>query len=126
MPLAKRSQKRAQVLLKATAHKGIWETKVRIRDISSLGALVECSDPPTIGTALRLTREDLDVACKVVWSGTDYFGVEFAEAIQIDTFLEAVGRKFMLSPSKHLRRRKDDEPYEAEEVFVPVSLPSAA
>ena len=116
MPLAKRSQKRAQVLLKAVAHRGIWETKVRIRDISSVGALVECIDPPETGTALRLSREDLDVECNVVWSGTDYFGVLFAQEIAIDKFLESVGRKLMLSPSKHLRRRKDDEPFEAEQV----------
>lgn len=65
---------------------------------------------------MRLTREDLDTECEVVWTGTDYFGVVFKSEIQIDKFLENVGRNLMLSPSKQLRRRKDDEPFEVERV----------
>lgn len=76
-----RKAQRSQVLLSATLeHNGSSQT-VKLRNLSSEGALVESEKLPIEGTSVVFCRNDLCTRGRVVWVNDRYAGIAFASKL---------------------------------------------
>lgn len=104
----------------------------RLRDLSQGGALVECTNPPLIGTKLLLrfvlpeTDTVVETASKVIWSDpTGYMGVQFQE-LSAEASQHLVGWAVARSIEEEVgpEERSEPEPCTAPtEVPAPVDAP---
>ena len=76
-----RAAKRARVLLAAKLEIGSGEIAVRLRDLSSKGALLECSQLPPVGAEVVFRRGATAVVARVAWAGEGRIGLEFRDQI---------------------------------------------
>lgn len=86
-----RSQSRSNVFLTATLDTGGAATPVRIRNLSSKGALVEAASLPPVGSRLRLLRGELQVNGEVAWAGAGQGGITFTGTIDVDRWVKRAG-----------------------------------
>jgi PilZ domain len=83
----RRSEPRSNIFLVATlAAQGASGT-VRVRDLSSSGALIEGDALPSVGAALRLTRGSLTVSGYVAWVKDNRAGVRFDSTVTVADWL---------------------------------------
>lgn len=68
---------RTNLLLAATMDAGRMNAPVRIRNLSSSGALLEGASFPDVGGTLILRRLDLQIGATVVWNAGGRCGVKF-------------------------------------------------
>lgn len=87
----KRSEGRSNVFLTATLDSGTGPVLVRIRNISTSGVLVDGASLPSVGTKVRLSRGELSVTGELVWQGTRQGGINFAENIDVDRWVQKAG-----------------------------------
>ena len=87
-----RGAKRARVLLAAKLQTKYGEIDARLRDLSRLGALVECHEVPKVGTEVVFVRGKISVPARVAWAGKDRVGLEFLYAIDEHDVLVQLGR----------------------------------
>ncbi len=73
----KRQAKRSRVLIAAKLQTPLGEVDARLRDISKLGALVECNRVPPVGSDVVFMRGGLVIPARVAWSGGNRVGLEF-------------------------------------------------
>jgi hypothetical protein len=73
----KRRIKRSRVLLRARITADGRTLDVRLRNLSQLGALLQCVDPPVVDTVVIFERGDTNARARVVWSTNGSFGIEF-------------------------------------------------
>lgn len=66
---------------------------VRIRNLSSRGALIDGAALPSVGTKLRLLRGDLAAKGQVTWQANEQAGIEFDGSIDVGTWLARVGHR---------------------------------
>jgi hypothetical protein len=61
--------------------------EVRVRNLSTSGARINCSDPPGRGTTLLLYRGSAVAAAEVVWADEGSCGLLFAEPIDVERWI---------------------------------------
>lgn len=79
----RRRANRAALNLSATVREGNRsKTQVRLMDISTHGARIECTAPVTDGTKIWLNIEGLEAQyCRVVWHCQEFVGLEFEKPL---------------------------------------------
>lgn len=86
-----RRQPRTSLLVMAALYCGSGSSPVRVRDLTSSGALVEGSVIPPAGTEVSLCRGSLNVAGEVVWRHAGRAGLRFESRITIAEWLPKGG-----------------------------------
>jgi hypothetical protein len=76
-PDQNRKTRRSQVLLSATIEYGGSTHSVKLRNLSSEGALVQNAKLPIEGTAVVFCRNELCTRGRVVWVNDIYAGIAF-------------------------------------------------
>ena len=89
-PSQNRKSSRSQVLLTATLEHGGATTAVKLRNLSSEGALVESDKLPIEGTSVMFCRNELCSQGQVVWVNGRYAGIAFADKLQPEQVLRHV------------------------------------
>jgi len=112
----KRKPKRSRVLLKAHLEAETGQQDVTIRDISTNGALVEASRPPSVGNDIQLTCGDSSMKGRVAWVDGSRFGVEFLAPIETPTLADAVRSRMNVSAPRSYRHDRIPEDVEQIEV----------
>ncbi len=77
LPQPKRAPQRSRLYLAAHLECASGYYHVRLRDISSAGALLEVSDPPLVGTSVELVLGGTVLDARVAWVDESWFGIEF-------------------------------------------------
>ena len=77
-----RNARRAPVLLTATIHVSGSPTSVRLRNLSSQGALIEGDTLPEPGSVTRFLRNELDLKSTVVWVQGSFAGLVFDHPLE--------------------------------------------
>jgi hypothetical protein len=80
-------RERMRVLLAARLSTTFEDRPVRIRDLSSEGAMVEGDAVPSVGTDVILQRGPIEAFATVVWSEGRQCGLEFETTLGEDDFL---------------------------------------
>jgi hypothetical protein len=86
-----RSEGRSNVFLAAALETAAGSIPVRIRNISSEGALLDGPSFPPLDTRVTLARGGLSAAGKIVWQEEGYCGISFDERIAIVEWVKRVG-----------------------------------
>ena len=82
---------RSNVFLSATLDSGAASIAVRIRNISTRGALIEGAMLPSVGAEVRLLRGSLCAAGQITWQGHGNGGVNFNRHIDVGKWVQRVG-----------------------------------
>lgn len=90
-PVCRRSEKRARVLLAATLQNATGTWQVRLRNISSAGALIESPVVPPPGSFVLFSRGPIAVTSRVVWTDGTRLGLSFRERIDEHELLMVIG-----------------------------------
>jgi hypothetical protein len=85
--LGKRGRERMRVLLAARLVTTFNDRPVKIRDVSSEGAMIEGDAVPTEGTDVILQRGPIELFATVVWSDGRQCGLEFEDVLGEEDFL---------------------------------------
>ena len=80
-PLSGSPAGRTSTLLVATATSNGEQAKIIIRNISHLGALIECNLALDVGSGLSLLRDNQSVSATVIRVGEGTYGIRFDEPI---------------------------------------------
>jgi hypothetical protein len=86
-----RSEGRSNVFLTATLDSGKESIPVRIRNLSSNGALIDGSALPPAGAKVRLKRGRLSASGELAWEVAGHAGVTFESEIDVDEWVRRVG-----------------------------------
>ena len=86
-----RSAGRSNVFLGAVLHGGAGSDQVRVRNISALGALVEGSGLPPVGTSIRLVRGPLHAAGQIAWVNAGQAGLNFERPVEVEAWVKRTG-----------------------------------
>lgn len=86
-----RSDPRASVFLTAVLYAGAAQTPVRIRNLSTQGALLEGADLPAEGTIVQIKRGSLSAAGDIAWSRDQHCGLRFAAVIEVASWIDRAG-----------------------------------
>ncbi|MET0308024.1 MAG: PilZ domain-containing protein [Sphingomonas sp.] len=90
-PGQKPRQPRKNLMLGATIEAGALKAPVRLRNLSSSGAMLEGSALPDPGVALVLRRSDIQMGATVVWRLLGRCGVRFDEmTVSVDEWVAGV------------------------------------
>jgi hypothetical protein len=100
---SKRSAKRARVLLAAKLQTPFGEVEARLRDLSRMGALVECAQVPPVGTEVVFLRGSIVVPARVAWAGADRIGLEFHYMIDEQEVLVHITKRPQPKPESFRR-----------------------
>ena len=90
-PDESRTDPRANVFLMAVLSTPGGSHPVRVRNLSSHGALLEADDLPAEGTAAVVRRGSLEVAGEIAWSSDHHCGIRFDRAIRVGEWIERAG-----------------------------------
>ena len=82
---------RLSVLLSATVQSRLGAIPVRLREVSRTEALVEAAVVPPVGSLVRFSRGEIDVAARVICAGKASFELRFRETIDERALFIAVG-----------------------------------
>ena len=82
-----RSEERPNVFLAAILQTDAHSLPVRIRNISTRGALVDGASLPSAGERVRLERADLSVGGHIAWQSDRFAGIRFTQAVQVDEWI---------------------------------------
>src|SRR3569623_1927072 len=95
-----RSAARSNMFLAAVLKGSAFSVPVRIRNMSSTGALVEGAAMPDGGSSVRLIRGSLMIPADVVWSAAGRCGLRFGGAGSV--------REWLAPPSNREQNRVDN------------------
>ena len=95
----RRRANRAALNLSATMREGSRsKARVRVIDISTHGARIECTTPVTDGSNVWLNLEGLEAQyCRVVWHCEEFVGLEFEKPLAQAVFDKLLGDNAQLS-----------------------------
>ena len=85
-----RKNDRSNVLLTASLELSGASTPVRMRNLSSNGALVEGDFLPVEGSELLFRKGDLAIKGRVVWTSDRYAGIAFARPLEPDQMMRHI------------------------------------
>jgi len=105
----KRQPKRSHVLLVGQLEGESGSQEVRIRDVSTNGALVDAPDQPSVGEAVRLHVGEASIQGRVAWTDGAWLGVEFDEPLSGPALADTVGRKLRVTAPTSYRFDKLSE-----------------
>jgi hypothetical protein len=88
--LKNRRSRRAPVLLAAAIEENGVRTKVKLRNLSEEGALIESETLPTEGATILFERNELRLKGRVIWVHGRYAGIAFNRPIQPDQVLRNI------------------------------------
>ena len=88
----RRTLARRRVLLSATLETSQGELEVRLRNLSSTGALIETRRPPEVGALVTLRRGKTVAPGTVRWATSASIGIEFIRPIHESEVLVNIGR----------------------------------
>ena len=94
----RRRAPRLRVLLSAALETPTGEQVVKLRNLSSIGALIETDRPPELGAQVVFKRGRTHAPGRVVWTTESQVGVQFVTPIQEAEVLIHIGK-----PSTHRR-----------------------
>jgi len=77
-----------------------FSVPVRIRNMSTTGALVEAAAVPEDGSSVRLIRGSLTIPAQVMWSEASRCGLRFSSVVSV--------REWLAPPSNGEQKRVDD------------------
>lgn len=90
--LRERKDRRSLVLLAARLLTGHGLSDVRLRNLSTSGALLEAEEAPAQGSEVVFERGDTIVPARVAWSSGNRFGIQFVTPIEESEVLVHVSR----------------------------------
>jgi hypothetical protein len=117
--VGKRASRRARVLLAAKLQTPEGEIDCRLRDLSRMGALLECKPQPAVGSRVVFLRGKVAIPARVAWNASDRIGVEFEHPIDeqemlvqlkhgpradIPEFYKRIGRTMSVEERRHIRK----------------------
>lgn len=85
-----RRQRRSNVLMTATLEYSGMSLPVKMRNLSSQGALVEAEDLPVEGANVVFRRQELSVAGRVVWLRGKQAGIAFGAPLAPELVLRHI------------------------------------
>jgi len=85
-----RRSRRAPVLLTASIDVLGVPSPVKLRNLSSTGALIEGGCLPPSGDTTYFTRRELHLQCQVMWVEGRYAGIRFARALEREEVLRYI------------------------------------
>jgi hypothetical protein len=88
-----RSQPRSNVFLDAVLVVGSAAHPVRLRNLSSRGALIEGASLPTEGSRVRVLRGELSAEGDIAWQEQGLAGLRFASEIDVERWVRRVGHR---------------------------------
>jgi len=88
----RRSSPRRRVLLAATLETTIGVHDVKLRNISSTGALLDCAAPPPPGASVTFRRANIAIAAQVMWAKPGACGIHFDSPIRETELLIQIGK----------------------------------
>src|SRR5574338_707014 len=91
---------RTNLFLAAVLHGGKSSSPVRLRNMSSEGALAEGVDVPQAGSEVRLVRGSLAASATVAWSAQGRCGLHFSSPVSV--------REWLAPPANQDQQRVDD------------------
>lgn len=101
VPSTRRQTGRSRVLLGASVKNAFGEQAVKIRDLSSNGALIEAPVVPPVGSRLLLNRGPIEVLASVVWAGSGRYGLAFHDSIvEAELLIPIAANKGASAPPK--------------------------
>lgn len=86
-----RSEGRSNVFLTAALETAAGSAPVRIRNLSSVGALVDGASLPPLGAKVRLLRGRLRADGEIVWQDKANCGIRFDHAITVMEWVQRPG-----------------------------------
>jgi hypothetical protein len=86
-----RSEGRANVFLTATLATSSAAIPVRIRNLSSRGALIDAPSLPPVGAKVSLQRGSLSAAGELAWEAGGVGGLNFDDAIDVPRWVQRSG-----------------------------------
>jgi hypothetical protein len=110
LTVPKREPKRSRVFLSAQVDAGLGPIAVRIRDISSTGALLESDFAPRGDETLELTCGSTTLRARVAWADRGWFGIEFFTPLVIGDLVDATGTKLSVSAPRTYHRTERLDP----------------
>jgi len=88
-PADARGQPRSSMFLAAVLRAGTEQSPVKVRNMSSNGAMIETSVAPAAGAKVDLMRGALVVRGTVIWSSANRCGVRFSSEVSVKDWLAA-------------------------------------
>jgi hypothetical protein len=85
-----RSSRRSNVLLAATIEAFGSAIPVKLRNLSTEGALIQGKDLPLEGAKVVFRRNELSVDSTIAWVHDDHAGIAFTEAIACEDVLRNI------------------------------------
>lgn len=82
-----RLDERSNVFLGATLHGASGSFDVRIRNISTMGAMIEGAILPLEGSRVDLERGSLGMQAEVAWQSGDFRGIRFDKPIDVGAWV---------------------------------------
>lgn len=111
--LQKRTAKRSRVLLHGTLETADRRHDVRIRDVSTHGALLEAAaDAPAVGETVTLRCGDTSAEARVAWIDGSRAGIEFVKPLREGHLADSLGSKLRVSAPRSYRPDRVPEPEE--------------
>jgi hypothetical protein len=86
-----RSEGRSNVFLAAALETGAGSVSVRIRNLSSVGALLDGPSLPPVGAKVNLLRSHLRAEGEIVWNEQSHCGIRFDHAINVLDWVQRAG-----------------------------------
>jgi hypothetical protein len=86
-----RANERSNVFLSATLYADARSFPVRVRNLSSGGALLDGANLPSEGTAISLRRAHLSADGEIVWQANELRGVHFEAEIEVREWVKSRG-----------------------------------
>ena len=127
--VTKRTIRRSRVLLHGIVNTSAGEQKVRIRDVTTAGALLEPIGPsfiPAVEEKFVLVCGDTSVEAQVAWVDSSWFGIKFHVPLTAGSLLDSAGSKLKVSTPRALRYHQlptvDDEQEISLGIICPTSL----
>ena len=101
--IQKRTTKRSRVLLQASLESGGQQQDVRIRDVSTAGALVEMANAVPVGEIVFLHCGDTSVEGRLTWNDGSWSGIEFTGPLTTGALVDSAGSRLKVSAPRAYR-----------------------
>jgi hypothetical protein len=109
---------RTNLFLAATIEAGALATAVRIRNLSTTGAMLDGPAFPRIGKTLTLRRSELDIGATVMWHTGSRCGIRFDGYVSVAEWVS--GKRSGLTPIGHYEQARVDEAQTAIRAGLPI------
>jgi hypothetical protein len=105
-----RSQARSNVFLTASLIAGTVPFAVRVRNLSTRGALLDGTSLPTAGARARLVRGELGVDGHIAWQSNGQAGMRFSGEIDVGAWVKRIGHAGQQRVDETITALRRDQP----------------